>query len=196
MASLSTASCFTQEGPTGLWRGERKPCLSASSHTQASPSSRATRLWPGPCVSDLSKNLASSSSQRHRLLLVQAKRTSERQKSVVEGPLQGEEDNGDDDEEYVRPELPGEEPDFWEGPQFEILGFIIQYLWAIGIFAALGGCLIAVKYYNEGASDFKETPVYKESMEAQGFLEVPSDSKVFDEPPSQDAPPVAQESSS
>jgi len=180
MASLSTASCFTQEG--------RKLCLSVSS-------ARATSLRPGN-GGLLTKLPASSSHSRRLSLLLRvaaSKRTSERRRSVVEEPL--EEDAADDDEEYVLPELFGEEPDFWEGPQFDILGFVIQYLWAFGILIALGGCFTAVRFYNNGATDFKETSVYKESMESQGFVEVPSDSKVFDEPPSQDAPPVVQESS-
>jgi hypothetical protein len=33
--------------------------------------------------------------------------------------------------------LPGDEPDFWEGPQWNALGFIVQYLWAIGIVVAV-----------------------------------------------------------
>eukprot|EP00250_Pteridium_aquilinum_P033220 c5334_g1_i1 orf=193-789(+) len=198
MASLSTASLLTQEGPTGLLRGERKLCLS---QTQAS-SSRAARLCRGEgelCVSAFTqKQVSSAQRRRMRLLRVAARRSSEKRKSVVEKPLpyEAEEDDGQDDEEYVRPQLPGDQPDFWEGPQFEVLGLIVQYLWAIGIVVALGGCFIAVKSYNEGAVDFKETEVYKEAMESQGFLEVPSDSKVFEEPPSQDAPTVEQESSS
>ncbi|KAF0910234.1 hypothetical protein E2562_001426 [Oryza meyeriana var. granulata] len=33
------------------------------------------------------------------------------------------------------PELPDpEKPDFWEGPQWEALGFFVQYMWAFGVF--------------------------------------------------------------
>ncbi|KDO41963.1 hypothetical protein CISIN_1g028069mg [Citrus sinensis] len=35
------------------------------------------------------------------------------------------------------PELPGLEPDFWEGPQWGAFGFFLQYLWAFGIVFAL-----------------------------------------------------------
>lgn len=94
-------------------------------------------------------------------------------------------------DDYVRPPLPGDEPDFWEGPQWDALGFIVQYLWAIGIVVALIGCGVAVKTYNLGATDFKETPVYKEAMKAQGLFEVPPDSDVFEESP-KDAPPVQE----
>ncbi|OMP10263.1 hypothetical protein COLO4_04672 [Corchorus olitorius] len=31
------------------------------------------------------------------------------------------------------PELPGLQPDLWEGPQWDVLGFVVQYLWAFGI---------------------------------------------------------------
>lgn len=35
------------------------------------------------------------------------------------------------------PELPGLEPDFWEGPQWGAFGFFLQYLWAFGIVFAV-----------------------------------------------------------
>jgi hypothetical protein len=32
------------------------------------------------------------------------------------------------------PQLPDPEtPDFWEGPQWEALGFFVQYMWAFGV---------------------------------------------------------------
>lgn len=37
------------------------------------------------------------------------------------------------DDGYFLPELPGDKPDFWEGPQWDALGFFVQYLWAFGI---------------------------------------------------------------
>jgi hypothetical protein len=49
----------------------------------------------------------------------------------------GDDDAEEDEEEYVRPVLPGDEPDFWEGPQWNALGFVVQYLWAIGIVVAV-----------------------------------------------------------
>lgn len=42
-----------------------------------------------------------------------------------------------DDGGYVLPELPGTEPDFWEGPQWDALGFFVQYMWAFGIVFAV-----------------------------------------------------------
>ncbi|GBG79254.1 hypothetical protein CBR_g29305 [Chara braunii] len=40
-------------------------------------------------------------------------------------------------EPFVRPKLPGDEPDFWEGEQWDWLGFVLQYLWAVGIVVAV-----------------------------------------------------------
>ncbi|KAL0342395.1 UNVERIFIED_CONTAM: hypothetical protein Scaly_1902100 [Sesamum calycinum] len=111
---------------------------------------------------------------------------------------------------YVIPGFPtGTEPDFWEGPQWDGLGFFVQYMWAFGIlfavqlqveFARVAGspapcpklvaCGIAVVTYNDGATDFKETPVYKESIQSQELLEEPdaSNSDVFESNPTEQAP--------
>lgn len=88
------------------------------------------------------------------------------------------------------PVLPGESPDFWEGPQWDAFGFVIEYLWAFGVLFALIACGIAVATYNEGATDFKQTPVYKESVQSQELLEEPdsSDSDVFEGNPTEAAP--------
>ncbi|XP_039124047.1 uncharacterized protein LOC120260605 [Dioscorea cayenensis subsp. rotundata] len=88
------------------------------------------------------------------------------------------------------PELPGVETDFWEGPQWNAFGFFIQYLWAFGIIFGLIACGIAVATYNEGATDFKETSVYKESVQSQEFLEEQesSGSDVFEANPTEEAP--------
>ncbi|XP_019168570.1 PREDICTED: uncharacterized protein LOC109164505 [Ipomoea nil] len=91
---------------------------------------------------------------------------------------------------FVMPELPGKETDFWEGPQWDAFGFFLQYLWAFGIVFALIACGIAVTTYNDGATDFKETPAYKESVQSQELLEGPeaSDSDVFESNPTEEAP--------
>ncbi|XP_007036508.2 PREDICTED: uncharacterized protein LOC18604111 [Theobroma cacao] len=88
------------------------------------------------------------------------------------------------------PELPGLQPDLWEGPQWDVLGFLVQYLWAFGIVFALIACGVAVSTYNEGATDFKETPAYKESIQSQELLEEPeaSNSDVFELNPTEVAP--------
>ncbi|KAI5068203.1 hypothetical protein GOP47_0016548 [Adiantum capillus-veneris] len=192
MASLSSGPCYTSEAPRG---GERSPCVCAPSQAVAL-SSRVTRRERELRISSFAQiRVLSTGRSKLPLLQVAARRSSQRQKPVVEQrePL-------DDDEsaygEYVKPDLPGQEPDFWEGPQFELLGFVVQYLWAFGVLIALIGCFAAVRFYNYGAADFKGTEVYKDAMESQGFVETPSDSKVFEEPPPQDAPSVVQESSS
>ncbi|KAF3944940.1 hypothetical protein ACB098_04G079700 [Castanea mollissima] len=91
---------------------------------------------------------------------------------------------------YVLPELPGDKPDFWEGPQWDAFGFFVQYLWAFGIVFALIACGVAVATYNEGATDFKETPAYKESIQSRELLEEPdaSTSDVFESNPTEVAP--------
>lgn len=139
---------------------------------------------------------------RRQLVCAAAKRAASserRRKTLIDDSVaaaRNEDGDEEGEEEYVRPVLPGDEPDFWDGPQWNILGFIVQYLWAIGIVVALIGCTVAVRFYNEGASNFKETEVFKEAMEAQGVLEAPSDSKVFEESPPKDAPAVVQENPS
>ncbi|CAA2970697.1 uncharacterized protein LOC111405253 [Olea europaea var. sylvestris] len=94
------------------------------------------------------------------------------------------------DDGFVMPELPGEKPDFWEGPQWDVFGFVLQYLWAFGIVFALIACGIAVATYNEGATDFKDTPVYKESIQSRDLLDEPdaSNSDVFESNPTEQAP--------
>lgn len=104
--------------------------------------------------------------------------------------LEDQEEEKEGDDGYVLPELPGDKPDFWEGPQWNGFGFFVQYQWAFGIGFALIACGIAVATYNEGATDFKETPVYKESVQSRELLEEPdaSGSDVFEGNPTEEAP--------
>ena len=44
---------------------------------------------------------------------------------------------GENYDGYFLPELPGDEPDFWEGPRWDGLGFFVQYMWAFGIVFAV-----------------------------------------------------------
>ncbi|PSR90129.1 MRNA export factor like [Actinidia chinensis var. chinensis] len=94
------------------------------------------------------------------------------------------------DDGFVVSDLPGLKPDFWEGPQWDGLGFFVQYMWAFGIGFALVACGIAVATYNEGATDFKATPAYKESIQSRELLEEPegSNSDVFELNPTEEAP--------
>ncbi|MFX6536233.1 hypothetical protein ABTG41_18555 [Acinetobacter baumannii] len=88
------------------------------------------------------------------------------------------------------PDLPGDKTDFWEGPQWDPLGFFVQYMWAFGIVFALISSGIAVGTYNEGATDFKDTPVYKEAIQSRELLEEPDapNSDVFESNPTEEAP--------
>ncbi|KAI4319202.1 hypothetical protein MLD38_032829 [Melastoma candidum] len=69
---------------------------------------------------------------------------------------------------YFLPELLGDKPDFWEG----------------------NACGIALATYNEGTTDFKDTPVYKEAIGSRELLdEQPDDSfDVFESNPTEVAP--------
>ncbi|XP_068660899.1 uncharacterized protein [Aristolochia californica] len=108
--------------------------------------------------------------------------------SSEEGPESVSSDSVDDG--YLLPELPGDKPDFWEGPRWDALGFFVQYMWAFGVVFALIACGVAVATYNEGATDFKDTPVYKESVQSRELLDEPeaSDSGVFEGNPTENAP--------
>ncbi|XP_061370959.1 uncharacterized protein LOC133313579 [Gastrolobium bilobum] len=144
---------------------------------------------------------SSSTGTRRNLHLVSAKKFSSRSgrnrrgtTTTTDQELQRTaeiEDSVDDaDDGYFLPKLPGDETDFWEGTQWDALGFFVQYMWAFGVVFALVACGIAVATYNEGATDFKETPAYKESVQSREFLEEPegSDSDVFESNPTEVAP--------
>ncbi|KAF9593172.1 hypothetical protein IFM89_020468 [Coptis chinensis] len=89
------------------------------------------------------------------------------------------------DDGYFLPELPGDKPDPFEGSQWDALGFLFSIC---GL--SLIGCGIAVATYNEGATDFKQTPAFKESIQSRELLEEPeaSDADVFEANPTEDAP--------
>ncbi|KAL1810722.1 hypothetical protein ACET3Z_020787 [Daucus carota] len=128
-----------------------------------------------------SRNKTSSTSTKEELL---GDPTAE-----IGGEL-GAVDSGESFEGYVLPDLPGLEKDFWEGPEWDGFGFFIQYMWAFGIVFALISSGIAVATYNEGATDFKATPAYQESIQSQELLEEPdeSNSDVFESNPTEQAP--------
>ncbi|GAQ92773.1 hypothetical protein KFL_011310020 [Klebsormidium nitens] len=60
-----------------------------------------------------------------------------------------------------------DEPGFWEGERWNLLGTFVQWmpLFAL-IFAALGGA-VAVASYNGGAADYKETEEYQAAVQNQ-----------------------------
>ncbi|KAJ7563698.1 hypothetical protein O6H91_03G121800 [Diphasiastrum complanatum] len=129
-----------------------------------------------------------------RMTVVAAAKTvsSEKKGGVVSSLESGMEELVEDEEVGLK--LPEDEPDFWEGPQWNALGFAIQYLWAFGILIALVACGIAVRTYNQGARDFRETPVFKEALRAQGKLDgaPEADSEDSADPLLLDAPPLQE----
>ncbi|KAL3695826.1 hypothetical protein R1sor_009902 [Riccia sorocarpa] len=96
--------------------------------------------------------------------------------------------NSELDNMWMGKKLEGLEPDFWEGEQWDGFGFALQYLWAFGVLVSLVACGIAVRTYNTGATDFKDTAVFKEAMDSQ----VEMDSSVFDQAEKQALPQPEQ----
>ncbi|KAF4353238.1 hypothetical protein F8388_014706 [Cannabis sativa] len=181
---------------------------------------------------DGNKNRRSTTTTRDQEL-EEINRTADLQMGLLENAAAtGSAVNGVDDG-YFLPKLPGEEKDFWEGEQWDWLGFLVEYLWAFGIvfsdrtlpfinsvlslgvimvkkmhatilkpflavqlelpaaaYKRLVACGVAVSTYNEGATDFKNTPVYKESVQSQELLEEPdaSNPDVFESNPTEVAP--------
>lgn len=193
-ASLSAScgcSCSLRTNPKGLNFGQHANKFGASllnSHLSKSNSnSNSTRPLKIVCARRV------SSRQQEKERNKENRYSSSDVKAATSIPMEEEfeEEFADDGEEEVI-KLPGDEPDFWEGPQWNTVGFIMQYLWAFGIVFALVACGIAVRTYNFGATDFKETPVFKEALESQGlFEEAPEtpDSQVFEDNPAEVAPP-------
>lgn len=68
--------------------------------------------------------------------------------------------------------------------------FEFQYWWIWCGVIQLVACGVAVATYNDGATDFKETPAYKESIQTQEFLDDPEASTpdVFESNPTEVAP--------
>ncbi|KAJ6969406.1 hypothetical protein NC653_034051 [Populus alba x Populus x berolinensis] len=76
---------------------------------------------------------------------------------------------GENYDGYFLPELPGDEPDFWEGPQWDGLGFFVQYMWAFGIVFALVACGIAVATYN-GGQQILRRHLHTKSQSSRGIF--------------------------
>ncbi|XP_058722384.1 uncharacterized protein LOC131594307 [Vicia villosa] len=147
--------------------------------------------------------LPSSTSKRRTLHIVSAKKFSSRsrrnQPTTTTTPDQELQPKNEieipfySDEDWPFPYRPpgtSKEADFFEGPQWDTVGFIGEWLWILGgVFAVCGGGFAAINY-NQGASDFKDTPAYKESVQSQELLEQPetSESDIFESNPTEVAP--------
>lgn len=70
-----------------------------------------------------------------------------------------------------------------------LMHFMLIFSFCI-LFFQLISSGIAVATYNVGATDFKETPAYKESVQSRDLLEEPeaSTSDVFESNPTEEAP--------
>ncbi|XP_073036038.1 uncharacterized protein [Primulina eburnea] len=157
-----------------------------------SPSSRTTpfTVSASPKKPSSSPRTGKFDSKNRRTSSVTTKEQEDALEDTQLDEIAGDETVAAVDDGFVMPELPGEKPDFWEGPQWDSFGFFVQYMWAFGVLFALIACGIAVATYNGGATDFKETPAYKESIQSQELLEGPdaSNSDVFESNPTEEAP--------
>jgi hypothetical protein len=93
----------------------------------------------------------------------------------VEDPLAGR---------PYRPPMPGDEPGFWEGPRWDLLGFVLEYLWAFGIVLAVVASIYAVSNY--GAEDGPQVPA--PGTEPAVVEQAPTGADVYDL--EDDAPPL------
>jgi hypothetical protein len=126
--------------------------------------------------------------QRRRSHVVGARNVSPGKKNTTVVPSQPE-ITPEELAEYEKlvSQLEGKQPDFWEGEQWNWLGFVVQYLWVFGFVVSIIACLVAVRTYNLGASDFKNTEVFKEALESQSSDFGESFNEI------EDAPSVVQE---
>ncbi|XP_057952357.1 uncharacterized protein LOC131146643 [Malania oleifera] len=164
---------------------------SPASSLSLSPSPRTSHVVSAKKFASRTGRFDSKNRRKAATIKEEEEESEQRTAEFQRGPEDGSAGAIDDvDDGYFLPKLPGDEPDFWEGPQWDWLGFFAQYMWAFGIAFALVACGIAVVTYNEGATDFKETPVFKESMQSQELLEKQdgSNSNVFESNPTEEAP--------
>ncbi|BBN00566.1 hypothetical protein MPTK1_2g00270 [Marchantia polymorpha subsp. ruderalis] len=174
MAATSSAQLSLQ------WVSLQAPVVASSSSSSSSSSVRCSSLsLKQRCV--LSSVGSSGTSSRCRnLQAIRAKKVGKDRNGgvaeAVESPTLPVESSEADDM-WMGKKLEGIEPDFWEGEKWEAFGFAIQYMWLFGVLISLVACGVAVRTYNTGATDFKDTAVFKEAMDSQ----VEMDSSVFDQ---------------
>lgn len=132
--------------------------------------------------------IVSQGKQRRRSHVVGARNVSPGKKNTTVVPSQPEM-TPEELAEYEKlvSQLDGKQPDFWEGEQWNWLGFVLQYLWVFGFVVSIIACLVAVRTYNLGATDFKNTEVFKEALESQSSDFGESFNEI------EDAPSVVQE---
>ncbi|XP_027923505.1 uncharacterized protein LOC114181287 isoform X1 [Vigna unguiculata] len=115
---------------------------------------RYTRFFPSPIQTP-----------RNHLHVACAKKfssESRRFRAVTEPQATAEvEDEEPMDEEFVAlynkvNDLLREEPDFWEGPQWDLLGFFVKYSWIIGFGVAVCFSLYGCFTYQEPSKEVRE----------------------------------------
>ncbi|KAK7314538.1 hypothetical protein VNO77_33064 [Canavalia gladiata] len=88
--------------------------------------------------------------------------------------------------------IPGSEPDYWQGPQWDWLGTFVKYSWIIGFPVAVIVTLYGCATHRVIPKDLKQAAAMKgsESVESSELFEDPKtfDSDVFDSNPTEVAP--------
>lgn len=144
--------------------------LASAPSTSAAPRSGAPAPRPSSSFSPRRHHsvLPSSGRRLGSLHLANARNVPAERKSVTVTPPESEMSPAElKAYEEASAKLEGQQPGFWEGPQWNTLGWIIQYMWVFGVGVSIIACLIAVRTYNFGATDFKNTEVFKEAIEFQ-----------------------------
>ncbi|KAG0619919.1 hypothetical protein M758_4G175200 [Ceratodon purpureus] len=177
MAAMATAAGMARLLTTA-------PSTSCSSRS-AAPAARPTSSFSPRHHQSL---MPTSGRRLGSLHLANARNVPAERKSVTVTPTEPEMSPADVKVyEETCAKLEGVQPDFWEGSGWNALGWTIQYMWVFGIVVSIVACITAVRTYNLGATDFKNTEVFKEAIEFQTDAAESSGLSAFDES-NQEAP--------
>eukprot|EP00475_Leptophrys_vorax_P002187 TRINITY_DN11244_c0_g1_i1.p3 TRINITY_DN11244_c0_g1~~TRINITY_DN11244_c0_g1_i1.p3 ORF type:complete len:169 (-),score=1.72 TRINITY_DN11244_c0_g1_i1:976-1482(-) len=83
-----------------------------------------------------------------------------------------------------RPPMPGDEKDLWEGPQWDVLGFVLEYLWVFGLVLAVVSSIYAVNNYGAEVNRAQEAlQAGNVGVEAESGSAFEGDAFLDDAPP-------------
>ncbi|XP_071685161.1 uncharacterized protein [Lolium perenne] len=171
------------------WRQRLRAGLSKASTRWLTRTAPGTLFNAGPGVSSRTQRRLEERGGKKRHGGIETPDAEEDSASAWEGVEWEGEPLGFEVSTEPMPYLPDpKQVDFWEGPQWDLLGFFVQYMWAFGVFFSLVACGFAVATYNDGATDFRETPSFKESLTQEFPEEAESGSDVFEGNPTEVAP--------
>lgn len=121
----------TSAGGRILYTTPTRHTLNRSYNLNFSPSSSQTRTLHVTAASKKTSSRTGRFDSRNRRSSTTT--TTEEPERAAEIERQSAEIENFVDDGYVVPDLPGLKPDFWEGEQWEPLGFFIEYMWAFGV---------------------------------------------------------------